>query len=70
MAGTIQPIAALTVEDRGPINTIVSIFLPITSILISTVRIAMRRQNQFDADDILFGLGLVCVNSSTYRDWF
>jgi hypothetical protein len=61
MAGTIQPIAALTAEDHGPINTIVSILLPVTSILIATVRMAMRRQkfHQFEPDDIVFGVGLV-----------
>lgn len=61
MAGTIQPIAALTVDDHGPINTIVSIVLPITSVLIAVVRIAIRRQKlrQIGSDDIVFGIGLV-----------
>jgi len=61
MAGTVQPIAALTAEDHGPINTIVSIVLPVTSILIATVRMAMRRQkfHQLEPDDIVFVAGLV-----------
>lgn len=61
MAGTIQPIAALTAEDRGPINTILSIFLSVTSALIATIRMAMRKQKffQFELDDIVFGIGLV-----------
>jgi hypothetical protein len=60
MAGTIEPIAALTAEDHGPINTIVSIVLPVTSILIATVRMAMRRQkfHEFEPDDIVFVVGL------------
>ncbi|KAF2847929.1 hypothetical protein T440DRAFT_520366 [Plenodomus tracheiphilus IPT5] len=60
MAGTLQPIAALTVEDHGPINTVVAIFLTTTSVLITTVRVAIRKQKvrQFEPDDILFGLGL------------
>lgn len=67
MAGTIQPIAALTAEDHGPINTIVSIVLPVTSILIATVRMAMRRQkfHQLESDDIVFGAGLVRIHVST-----
>lgn len=61
MAGTMQPIAALTPEDRGPINTIVSIVLPVTSILIATVRTTMRRQKlrEFEIDDIVFSVALV-----------
>lgn len=69
MAGTIQPIAALTAEDHGPIDTIVSIVLPITSILIATVRMAMRRQKfyRFQSDDLVFGAGLVrCYTSMSY----
>lgn len=61
MAGTIQPIAALTSEDFGPINTVVSIVLSVTSILIAIVRMAMRRQKfyQFEPDDIVFCAALV-----------
>lgn len=68
MAGTIQPIAALTTEDHGPINTIVSIVLPVTSILIATVRMAMRRQKfyRFESDDLVFGAGLVRYYTSTF----
>lgn len=61
MAGTIQPIAALTIEDRGPINTVVSIVLPVISVLTATIRMAMRKQKfcQLELDDIVFGIGLV-----------
>jgi hypothetical protein len=61
MAGTIEPIAALTAEDHGPINTIVSIVLPVTSILIACVRMTMRRQKfyQFELDDIVYVVALV-----------
>jgi hypothetical protein len=61
MAGTIQPIAALTYEDFGPINTIVSIVLPVTSILVAVVRMAMRRQKfyQLEPDDIVYCAALV-----------
>jgi hypothetical protein len=64
MAGTIQPIAALTAENRGPINTVVSIVLPTTSILIATVRMAMSQQKllQSEPDDIVFGIGLVSLS--------
>lgn len=66
MAGTIQPIAALTSEDFGPINTIVSIVLSVTSILIAIVRMAIRRQNfyQFEPDDIVFCAALVYFTPS------
>ena len=61
MAGTIQPIAALTSEDFGSINTIVSIVLSVTSIIIAIVRMAMRQQKfyQFEPDDIVFCAALV-----------
>jgi hypothetical protein len=63
MAGTIQPIAALTAEDHGPINTIVSIVLPVTSALTVIVRISMRQQKfqGYEADDVVFGVGFVCL---------
>jgi hypothetical protein len=61
MAGTIQPIAALTYEDFGPINTIVSIVLSVTSVLVAVVRMAMRRQKfyQLEPDDIVYCAALV-----------
>jgi hypothetical protein len=66
MAGTIAPIAALTADDTGPINTIVAIVLPVTSALVATVRMATRKQTlpQFEADDVVFGLSLVRTHSS------
>jgi hypothetical protein len=70
MAGTIPPIAALTVEDHGPINTVVSIVLPTISILIATVRMAMSQHklSQSKPDDIVFGTGLVRLNrANSYR---
>ena len=61
MAGTLQPIAPLTAADHGPINTIASIVLPVTSGLIAIVRMAMRRQKfyQFESDDIASGFAFV-----------
>lgn len=61
MAGTIAPIAALTTDDLGPINTIVAIVLPVTSALIAAVRMATRKNTlpQFEADDFVFGIGLM-----------
>jgi hypothetical protein len=71
MAGTIQPIAALTAEDHGPINTTVSIILPVTSALIVIVRISMRQQKfqGYEADDVVFGVGLVCSNLPRVFPW-
>jgi hypothetical protein len=64
MAGTIQPIAALTAEDQGPINTIVSIVLPVTSALIAVVRISLRprKLHGYQSDDVIFGVGFVSLN--------
>jgi hypothetical protein len=61
MAGTIQPIAALTSDDHGPINTIVSIVLITTSILFTTIRIVVWRQKvlSIELDDVVFGLALL-----------
>ena len=69
MVDRIQPIAALTADDRGPINTIVSIFLPITSVLIEIIRTAMRKHMlcQFEPDNIVFQVGLVCLSSPIFR---
>ena len=71
MAGTIQPIAALTADDRGPINTIVAIVLPVTSALVATVRISMRQQKfrHYEPDDIASGLGFVCLNLPTFHTY-
>jgi hypothetical protein len=64
MVSTIQPIAALTVENRRPINTVVFIVLPTTSILIATVRMAMSQQklSHSKSDDIVFAIGFVYIN--------
>ena len=61
MAGKISPIAALTADDLGPINTIVAIVLPVTSALVATVRMTTRKRMliKFEADDAMFGLALV-----------
>lgn len=61
MAGKISPIAALTAEDYGPINTIVAIVLPVTSALVAMIRVMTRKRTitQFEADDYVFGLALV-----------
>ena len=61
MAGKISPIAALTADDLGPINTIVAIVLPVTSALVATVRMTTRKHMliKFEADDAMFGLALV-----------
>ncbi|USP78385.1 hypothetical protein yc1106_05659 [Curvularia clavata] len=60
MAGKISPIAALTADDLGPINTIVAIVLPVTSALIATVRMTTRKRMliKFEADDAMFGFAL------------
>jgi hypothetical protein len=69
MAGTIQPIAALTAEDHGPINTIVSIVLPVTSALTVIVRISMRQQKfqGYEADDVVFGVEFSYGCKDTYN---
>lgn len=61
MAGTLQPIAALTAEDHGPINTVVSIVLSVISVLIAAVRMAMwrRERYQYKSANVVFVLGLV-----------
>jgi hypothetical protein len=61
MAGTLQPIAALTAEDSGPINTIFSIILPVTSALIAFVRMATRRKKftELGLEDVSFVLAFV-----------
>ncbi|KAI8931381.1 hypothetical protein NX059_011714 [Plenodomus lindquistii] len=60
MAGTFPPIAALTAENRGPINTIVSVVLSVTSILLAVVRMSMRKQHftHMERDDTVFGVAL------------
>jgi uncharacterized membrane protein len=67
MAGTIQPIAALTVDDYGPINTIFAIVLPVTSGLVAIVRISMRQRkfHEYESEDVVFGVGFVCLNLLT-----
>jgi hypothetical protein len=61
MAGTIQPIAELTADDRGPINTIVSIVLPSISVIFCTIRMAVCREKhiRLELDDSVYGLALV-----------
>jgi hypothetical protein len=63
MAATYKPIAGLSPDDHGPINTIVSVFLIVTSLLFSSVRYAIGRKKllQLDIDDGIFALALVCV---------
>lgn len=63
MAGTIDPIAALTTADNGPINTIVSIVLTTTSVVFAIVRITTRKQKrrQFEVDDFVFCIALVKI---------
>jgi hypothetical protein len=72
MAGTLQPIAALTVDDHGPINTIVSIVLSVISVLIAAVRMAMwrRKRYQYKSANVVFVLGLVRLHISTLRMQF
>jgi hypothetical protein len=61
MAGTYKPIAGLSPDDHGPVNTIVSIFLIVTSLLLSSVRYAVGRKKllQLDIDDGIFAIALV-----------
>lgn len=61
MAGKVSPIAALTADDHGPINTIIGIVLPVTSVLVATVRMTTRKRMhiKFEADDAMFALALV-----------
>jgi hypothetical protein len=62
MAGTYKPIAGLSPDNQGPANTVIAITLSATSILFSTVRYAVGRKRllQFDSDDAVFCLALVC----------
>ena len=68
MAGKISPIAALTTDDHGPIDTIVSVVLPVTSALVAMVRVTTRKRTltQFEIDDYVFGFALVCLYCPLY----
>ena len=70
MAGTIEPIAALTTDDRGPINTIASIILPSVTILFSIIRVVVSREKRvrLELDDVVFGVTL--VSSVNYCNYF
>jgi hypothetical protein len=72
MAGTIQPIAALTADDRGPINTIVSIILCTSTILFTAIRIAVRSHKALNVelDDAVFGVALVGPCQHRLRFYF
>ncbi|PVH99995.1 hypothetical protein DM02DRAFT_655868 [Periconia macrospinosa] len=60
MSGTYKPISALSPDNQGAANTIVSIVFIATSVLFSTVRFAVGRKKllQFDVDDATFGIAL------------
>ena len=63
MAGTYKPIAGLTPDNYGPVNTVVAIFLCSTTVLFSSIRFAIgrRRLLQLDTDDAAYYVALVCT---------
>jgi len=65
MAGTIQPIAALTPDDHGPLNTIASIILSVSSVFFTTIRIVTHGKKglRYEVDDLVFGAALVSANA-------
>ena len=65
MAGTYEPIAALSPDNQGPALTVVAIILSATSVLFFSVRYAIGRKRllQLDSDDATFCVALVRSSS-------
>ena len=65
MASAYEPIAGISANNQGPINTVATVILVVTSALFSAIRFMIGRQKglNFEIDDTVFGVALVSISN-------